>query len=121
MARALPGFLLVAAVFSTGPGLLAQAKPAAIPNWQLAEKFSSTRLRKFVYSTSIRPSWIGKTDRFWYSYRTSKGTRYWVVDAKARTKRLLFDHDRLAAELSAATQKAQIAHSLTLSGLKVDR
>ena len=55
--------------------LAAQQSPENIANYKLAEKYGSGFLRKFVYSTSVRPSWIGKTDRFHYSYRTSAGTR----------------------------------------------
>ena len=104
-----------------GAGSIAAQHPQGTPpNYKLAEKFSSDRLGKFLYSTSVRPKWIGKTDRFFYSFKTSTGTRYWLVDPKARKKRELFDHDKLAAALSAATQKPVTGTTLRLSSLKVE-
>src|SRR5262245_49589507 len=61
-------------------------------NYKQALRFSTTFLRPFVYDASVRPNWIGKTDCFWYSFRTSKGVTYWRVDPARKTKLLLFDH-----------------------------
>jgi len=89
-------------------------------NWRLSEKFSSQELRKFVYSTNVTPNWIGKSEKFWYSYRTSAGTRFWLVDAEQHTKVPLFDHQALATALSVATKKAQLGIQLELGGLRLD-
>ena len=86
-------------------------------NYEAAQKYSSTYLRQFSYTTSVRPRWIGKSNRFWYSYRTSTGTQYWLVDAKAKTKTSLFDRDKLAALLSIEVKKPLDAANLSLSGL----
>src|SRR5579871_6468793 len=74
-------------------------------NYKQAFHFNSEFLRQFVYSTSVTPQWIGKTDVFWYSYRTSSGTDYWRVDPKSATKTPLFDRVKLAMQLSELTQK----------------
>src|SRR5262249_5630544 len=58
-----------------------------------------------VYDTAVRPVFIGKTDVFWYSYRTSSGTRYWKVNPRQRTKEPLFDQVKLGTQLSEAVQK----------------
>src|SRR5205085_3890343 len=47
----------------------------------------------------------GQTDVFWYSFRTSKGTNYYRVDARKGTKEALFDQDKLAALLSELSHK----------------
>lgn len=74
-------------------------------NYRQAFHFNAEFLRQFVYSTSVTPQWIGKTDTFWYSYRTSRGTDYWRVDPKSATKNPLFDRAKLAMQLSELTQK----------------
>ena len=43
---------------------------------------------------------LGKSNRFHYSYRTSAGTKYWLVDADKRTKVPLFDHSKVAGAIS---------------------
>lgn len=85
-----------------------------------AEKYSPQFLRQFTYSTSVTPQWIGDSDRFWYQYRTSAGTRFWLVDCEARTRVPLFDHDELAALLSEACRKALDATNLELRNAAVD-
>src|SRR5262245_20120599 len=74
-------------------------------NYRQAFHFNAEFLRQFIYSTSVAPQWIGKTDTFWYSYRTSRGTDYWRVDPKVATKTPLFDRAKLATQLSELTQK----------------
>src|SRR5947209_4883580 len=59
-------------------------------NYKQAFKYSPEYLRQFVYDSAVVPNWIGKTDSFWYSYRTSKGTQYWRVDPRQGTKTPLF-------------------------------
>jgi len=95
----------------------AQSEPA---NYDLARKFDDSFVRQFVHSTSVRPNWIGKTDRFWYSYKTPTGQHCWLVDCEKRTKRPLFDHDELAAKLSLALKTPIDAPLLTLGSAKVD-
>ena len=89
-------------------------------NFAQAEHYSSSYLRQRTYSTSVQPNWIGKTDRFWYSYRTAAGTRYSIVDPIASTKHPLFDHERLAGQLSVELRKPIDALTLSLRRAKVD-
>ncbi|MEE2887494.1 MAG: prolyl oligopeptidase family serine peptidase [Planctomycetota bacterium] len=89
-------------------------------NFKLGEKYSSAYLRTFTYSTSVQPSWINKTDRFHYSFRTSAGTRYWLVDPAAKTKTPLFDHNLVSAAVTEASQKAVEPTNLKLSSIKFE-
>src|SRR5262245_13564542 len=68
------------------------------PDYQQAAQYSSEYLRQFMYDTAVTPRWIGKTDQFWYSYRTSRGTSYYRVDPKLGTKTPLFDRVRLSSQ-----------------------
>src|SRR4051812_20013523 len=65
--------------------------PVREPNYKQALKYSSDFLRQFVYDTAVRPNWIGKTDNFWYAFRTSAGVNYWKVNPKLGVKEPLFD------------------------------
>src|SRR5262245_5779897 len=74
-------------------------------NYRQAYKYSNEFLRQFVYSTTVTPNWIGKTDAFWYEYRTSKGKQWYRVNPSAATKEPLFDRVKLAAQLSEQVKK----------------
>jgi dipeptidyl aminopeptidase/acylaminoacyl peptidase len=89
-------------------------------NYKQAFHFSNEFLRQFVYDVGVTPNWIGKTDTFWYSYRTSKGTNYWRVDCRQGTKVPLFDAIKLATLLSQATQKPLDAAQLPLTRMTID-
>ncbi|HEY7328654.1 MAG TPA: DPP IV N-terminal domain-containing protein [Gemmataceae bacterium] len=94
--------VLLAASFSAGA---ADSQPDRVThaNYKQAFHFSSDFLGQFVYSTSVAPQWIGKTDGFWYSYRTSHGTDYWRVNPSSATKTPLFDRAKLATQLAELT------------------
>src|SRR5215831_17035286 len=49
-----------------------------------------------------RPTWIGKTNQFWYRKSVKGGNEFVLVDAQALTKKPAFDHERLASSLSTA-------------------
>lgn len=99
-------------------GLLAQ-EPVR-PNYKQARQYSAEFIGQRTYSTSVRPQWIGETDRFWYRFSDSAGTRYQLVDPDTRTKAPLFDHERLAAALSVEVRKPQDAERLELGNAEVD-
>jgi hypothetical protein len=40
-------------------------------NYELAARFSPDKLKKMIFSTSVDPHWMKKSDRFWYEYETS--------------------------------------------------
>src|SRR2546423_2457892 len=86
-------------------GPLASAQSANHANWKLADRFSPEALRPFLYSSSLTPGWINKTDTFWYSWKDGDGVKFWKVDCKAREKSPLFDSAHMAALLSELTKK----------------
>ncbi len=75
------------------------------PNYQAADRFAPANLRPFLYDTSVTPHWIGKSDHFWYSFRTSDGTNYYKVNPRLATRERLFDRDKLGNLLSSMVQK----------------
>ena len=58
--------------------------------------------RGLVVNVPGTPTWIGKSDHFWYTRSVKGGTEFMLADAAAGTKKPAFDHDRLAAAISAA-------------------
>lgn len=75
------------------------------PNYEQALKYSNEYLRQFVYDTAVTPHWIGKTDVFWYSYRTSAGNHWYRVNPRLAIKEPLFDCIKLGSQLSEMVQK----------------
>lgn len=73
-------------------------------NYDLAARFAPYKISDLVHSTSVNPNWIQDTDRFWYSWESSEGTHYYIVDPARGSKRQLFDNDRIAAELTRLTR-----------------
>ncbi|MBQ8022628.1 MAG: hypothetical protein IJ255_08100 [Bacteroidales bacterium] len=89
------------------------------PNYELAERFSAKKVNQMVFSTQMTPNWFRDSDRFWYSWKTSDGTRYYVVDPAAGTKTEVFDMEKLAMQISEITRDPFDAQHLPLTGLKL--
>jgi len=70
------------------------------------------KARSLVVNTPGAVSWIGDADHLWYPRTVKGGTEFVLVDAAAGTKKLAFDHEKLAAAISSATGK-------TYTGLKL--
>ena len=90
-----------------------------LPNYTLAERFVPSAVSKLVFDMDVTPHWFELSDRFWYSYETPEGTRYWVVDPAKRTKTPLFDNAKLAAQLSTLTNYPYDAQHLPIKNLKL--
>ena len=88
-------------------------------NYELAARFSPDQLKKMIFSTSVDPHWMKKSDRFWYQYETSQGKKWVVVDPVRRTKTPLFDTDKLAAELTRAVKDPFDGQHLKLDNMKL--
>lgn len=110
------------AVGGTAAPLHAQSSEAAKPptitaNWTLAKRFNSQTLNSALYSTSVQPRWLGKTDSLWYNWRDASGTTFYLAVPALKLKRPLFDHVKLAAELSTLSRKAADANKLPFSNI----
>ncbi len=62
-------------------------------------------------------TWVDKTSRFWYRRSVKGGSEFMLVDAETREKRPAFDHQKLAAALSAATGKTYTAVTLPFNAI----
>jgi dipeptidyl-peptidase-4 len=98
----------------------AAAAPVSVkPNYTLAARFVPSQVSKLVFDTAVAPHWFEISDRFWYSYETPEGTRYWIVDPVRRSKTPLFDNAKLAAQLSVLTGYPYDAQHLPIKNLKL--
>lgn len=96
-----------------------QAKEAPIKsNYQLAAKFSPEKLKKMIFSTSIKPNWINFSDRFWYDYASPQGRNWYIVNPALKKKDLLFNNDNLAAQITKIVKNPVDAQHLELQGLR---
>ena len=86
----------------------------------LAERFTASKLENMLFSTTVDPHWFKSGEKFWYNYKTSEGTRWYIVDPVARKRTEMFDHDKLAAELTEIVKDPFIAAQLPITNLEVD-
>ena len=90
-------------------------------NYDLASRWTTAKVGKLVFDTAVTPHWLETTDRFWYSYETSQGKKWWMVDPVKKTKTLLFDNAKLAASLTTATRIPYDAQHLPIATIKFIR
>jgi YD repeat-containing protein len=83
---------------------LSQSQENEKANYDLAYKFSPKSIAKMVHSTAVRPHWLKNGNKFWYQYKTTAGSKYYIVDADRRSKSELFDNDKMAAWLTEITK-----------------
>lgn len=95
--------------------------PAAKANYQLAARFSPKKLEKMVFSTSVDPHWLKKSDRFWYTYETPNGKKWFIVDPAKGEKRLLFDNAKLAAQLTSIVKDPMDEQHLNIDSMRFVR
>ena len=119
--------LLAAATLGAVPSARAQQPPPPQvelqpvrvnrANWALAERFSTANMRNLTFSTAVAPRWIGETDSMFYNWRDRNGGTFYLVVPQQRLKRPLFDHVKLAEELSRLHRKAYEANKLPFTSV----
>jgi dipeptidyl aminopeptidase/acylaminoacyl peptidase len=89
-----------------------------LPEYLQAEKFTLPKLQTMLFSTTVDPHWFQQGNSFWYTYKTSEGDFWYVVDPTARTQRPLFDRDEMASQLTEIVQDPFEARHLPIRNLK---
>jgi dipeptidyl aminopeptidase/acylaminoacyl peptidase len=89
------------------------------PNYALEARFLPANMNKLVFDLSVTPRWFTLSDKFWYSYRTTDGTNYYIVDPLKKSKSLLWDNAKVAAALSSLTNFPYDAQHLPVKRLKL--
>jgi len=107
--------LLSFGLWLMGQSLLAQGTVESYNRaFSLQDKFKDK-----VFYSNVTPQWIGNSSRFWYVQNAPQGKTYILIDAQKKTRTHLFDHNKLAVELTLATDKAVDEKKLPLQSLKV--
>lgn len=87
-------------------------------NYQAAARFSPSKLRKIIYSTAVDPHWLKLTNRFWYQYETPNGKQWYIVEPATRSKKALFDNNKMAADITLVVRDPFDAQHLPIENLK---
>lgn len=101
-------------------GASAQTNSASdpLPGYTQAQRFAGDKLPTMLFSTSVDPHWFKAGNCFWYEYKTGNGNVWYVVNPSAKSKRPLFDQDKLAAELTEIVKDPYIAQQLPIQKLE---
>ena len=100
---------------------VSEGEPAArvSPNYALEERFLPDQVSKLVFDLAVTPHWFSESDRFWYSFQTTEGTRYYIVDPLKKSKTPLWDNAKVTAALSTLTNFPYDAQHLPIKRLKL--
>lgn len=115
MKRLLTAVLITASLAAFEGKVTAQER---LPEYIQAEKFTQDKLSTMLFSTMVDPHWFGQGSSFWYEYKTSDGTFWYVVNPAAKTKEPLFDRDEMAALLTEIVHDPFEARHLPIRNLK---
>ena len=87
-------------------------------NYDLAARFSPKKLDKMIFSLSVDPHWLKLSNKFWYTYETSEGKQWVIVDPVKNEKKSMFDKDQIAAALTRIIKDPFDAQHLPIDSLK---
>lgn len=90
-------------------------------NFKAAEKFRTENLVSSYGDLSVNATWIGGSDVFWYSFKTSEGRNFYYVNAAAKSKKLMFGSKFMAGELRKLTKHPYNDLDLPLCDLKFEK
>lgn len=89
-----------------------------LPEYLQCEKYTLDKLKTMVFSTKVEPHWLPSGNAFWYSYKTSEGEHWYLVDPATKQKREIFDNAELAAQLSEEIMTPYDAQHLPITNLR---
>lgn len=98
--------------------LLAENIPVKKANYKLAARFSSAKMKKLVFDTTADAHWLKHSERFWYSFETSEGKTFYIVDPVRKAKKPIFDNVKMAAMLTLFTKDPYDAKHLPINKIK---
>ena len=114
--------LLLAAVAMVASVSVAQAtEPEAVkPNYELAERFSPTKVRRLVPQSVVRPNWFENSSKFWYKWQSADAINYYIVDPATGKKTELWSMAELAEKVTLATNYPFDAQHLPIENIKLE-
>ena len=109
---------IIAAALLAAIVTLPAAAQQRLHGYLQAEKFTADKLNNMLFSTLVDPHWFQQGNRFWYQYKTSEGTFWYIVDPAKKQQTPLFNREKLAARLSEIVQDPFEARHLPIRHLK---
>ena len=96
--------LLATAAMVASVSVAQAAEPEAVkPNYELAERFSPTKVRRAVPQTTVQPNWFKGSNKFWYKWQSVDAINYYIVDPQSGKKTELWSMAELAEKVTKAT------------------
>lgn len=105
-------------LIGTATLIIAENMPVKKANYELASRWTSAKIGKLVFDTSVSPHWLEFSERFWYSYETSKGRSFFIVDPVRRTKTPVYNNAKMAAMLTKIVLTPYDAQHLPIRTIK---
>ena len=87
-------------------------------NYSLAARFAPKKLDKMIFSLSVDPHWLKQSNKFWYTYETSEGKQWMIVDPIKNEKKTMFNRDKIAAELTTIIKDPFDGQHLPIDSIK---
>lgn len=97
-----------------------QSVMAQSADFKQAKRFTKHQMKKKSSDLAVNPHWIEDQDRFWYSYETSDGKNWYMVNALEEDKKELFDKELLASKLAQIFDKPFNSKDLDLKDFEYD-
>jgi len=95
----LVSFVLFSIVLFRGYAQTERPVAVTAEDYARAEKFLMGNAFPLVHGLSIRPHWVDGS-HFWFRNDIAGGTEFLLADARKKTRKRAFDHEKLAAALS---------------------
>src|SRR5689334_20291769 len=73
-----------------------------LADYERAQKLNAAT-RGLVVNIPGTPNWIADSKHFWYTRSVKGGTEFVLVDPAGASKKLAFDHEKLAAAINQAS------------------
>ena len=100
------------------PEVKGEPTPTHTANYELAERWSATKVGKLVFDTNVTPHWLETSDRFWFAWETTSGRKFFVVDPVRKSKTPVFDNAKMAAMLTEITRTPYDASHLPITTIR---
>ncbi len=119
MLKNLKLLLVAVAVVAIATPAIGHEPEAVKPNYELAERFSPTKVRRLVPQTMVRPNWFENSTKFWYSWTTVDGTNYYIVDPASGKRTELWSMAELAEKVTLDTNYPFDAQHLPIKAMEL--
>ena len=110
--------VVVAAVSLVLSAAVQASAQGAREDYARAQQFLPDEIKRLAFDGQVDPHWLAGRSRFWYMKDAFDRKEFLIVDAAQGTRAPAFDHQRLAAGLSAVAGRRYDAAMLPFSYLQ---